>query len=113
LRENGGQYLHHECFQLTAIENDQPNSSSTHARPLAIHVDREILTRIEMEATRTLIVGVTSLFITACPYFIFVCLFYLCRIVNQSDCSHFNWLAPYMKELDSLFTPFAIHSFSS
>jgi hypothetical protein len=25
--------------------------------------------------------------------------FLACRIISQTDCSHFNWLAPYMIEL--------------
>ena len=82
----------------TIDANDHPSVENV-IRPLAIHVDREILTRIEMEAARTLIIGVTSLCVTGVPYVIFVGLFYLCRFVNQSECSHFNWLAPYMKEL--------------
>lgn len=99
-----------EDVELTAVPVNDPRDPAHHVRPLAIHVDREILTRIEMEATRTLIIGVTSLVVTGLPYVIFISLFYLCRFVNHSDCSHFNWLAPlYMKDLGlihAVYSPF-------
>ena len=66
-----------QCMEVATIDaNDHPSVENV-IRPLAIHVDREILTRIEMEAARTLIIGVTSLCVTGVPYVIFVALFYL------------------------------------
>jgi hypothetical protein len=67
--------------------------------PMSIHVNREKLGQMEMEATRTLIIGVTSLAVTALPPTVFVSIFLACRLVSQSDCSQMNWLAPYMIEL--------------
>jgi hypothetical protein len=63
--------------------------------PMSIHVNREKLDQMEIEATRTLIIGVTSLTVTALPPVIFVSSFLACRLVSQSDCSQMNWLAPY------------------
>jgi hypothetical protein len=67
--------------------------------PMSIHVNREKLGQMEMEATRTLIIGVTSLAVTAVPPTIFMSIFLACRLVSQSDCSQMNWMAPYMIEL--------------
>lgn len=76
------------------------NYNSMFARTkTSIHVNRKIIGQMEMEATRTLVIGVTSLVVTACSPTIFVSSFLACRLMSQSDCSHFNWLAPYMVEL--------------
>jgi dopamine receptor D1 len=68
-------------------------------RPMSIHVSRQKLCQMEMEAAHTLVVGVTSVIITSLPPTIFVSIFLVCRFVSQSECSHLNWLAPYMIEL--------------
>jgi hypothetical protein len=68
-------------------------------RPMSIHVDKETLSQMEIEATRTLIFGVTSLVVTVCPIIILLLTFLVCRIIGQIDCSHFIWLATYFKEL--------------
>jgi hypothetical protein len=68
-------------------------------RPMSIHVDKETLSQMEIEATRTLIFGVTSLVVTVCPIIILLLTFLVCRIIGQIDCSYFIWLATYFKEL--------------
>jgi hypothetical protein len=83
----------------TSVTNDNSTTTTTTARPISIHVNRQKFGQMEIEATCTLITGVTSLVVTSLPPTIFVSSFLACRIISQSDCSHFNWLAPYMIEL--------------
>ena len=78
------------------------NSTYSRLTSSNIHVNKKIIDQMEMEATLTLVIGVTSLVVTACPPIIFVSSFLTCRLISQSDCSHFNWLAPYMIELMGL-----------
>jgi hypothetical protein len=82
----------------TSVTNDNSTTTTT-ARPISIHVNRRKFGQMEIEATCTLITGVTSLVVTSLPPTIFVSSFLACRIISQTDCSHFNWLAPYMIEL--------------
>jgi hypothetical protein len=91
-----------DSLELVAVGNDNngvPNDYTIPMTPMSIHVNREKLGQMEMEATRTLIIGVTSLTVTALPPTIFVSIFLACRLVSQSDCSQMNWMAPYMIEL--------------
>ncbi|EFX73285.1 hypothetical protein DAPPUDRAFT_109997 [Daphnia pulex] len=106
-QRNGNQM---ECIELAVIGNESLNErvstpitndecSSIRPSSMSIHVNRRKLSQIDLETTRTLISGLTSLIITTLPPMIFVSSFLACRLVSQSECSHFNWLAPYMIEL--------------
>jgi dopamine receptor D1 len=66
---------------------------------MSIHVNKKKLSRIELEATRTLITGVTSLVVMALPPTIFVSIFLGCKLFFEAECSSLNWLSPYMIEL--------------
>jgi hypothetical protein len=91
-----------DSLELVAVGNDNngvPNDYTIPMTPMSIHVNREKLGQMEMEATRTLIIGVTSLTVTALPPTIFVSIFLACRLMSQSNCSQMNWMAPYMIEL--------------
>nr|CAH0104740.1 unnamed protein product [Daphnia galeata] len=72
---------------------------STHIKSMSIHVDKRKLSQIELEATRTLITGVTSLMVTALPPTVFVSIFLGCQLFFGAECSNLNWLSPYMIEL--------------
>jgi hypothetical protein len=72
---------------------------STHIKSMSIHVDKRKLSQIELEATRTLITGVTSLMVTALPPTVFVSIFLGCQFFFGAECSNLNWLSPYMIEL--------------
>jgi hypothetical protein len=64
-----------DSLELVAVGNDNngvPGDYSIPMTPMSIHVNREKLGQMEMEATRTLIIGVTSLAVTALPPTIFV-----------------------------------------
>lgn len=79
-----------------SVAND-PSSSMT------IHVNSETLSRIELEATRTLVAGVTSLFVMASPLIIYFLAENSCRFFsNNLECNRFIWVAPYLKELGLL-----------
>lgn len=74
------------------------NRQST--RTMSVHVDKRKLSRIIMQATRTLVIGVTSLAVTACPSIVISCVFLSCRsIVDERQCRFLNWMAPYFQEL--------------
>jgi hypothetical protein len=76
------------------------NDHSSQVKSMSIHVDKTRISQIELEATRTLITGVTSLIVTALPPTIFVSVFLVCQlVVGGMECSSLNWLSPYMIEL--------------
>jgi hypothetical protein len=67
---------------------------------MSIHVNGGTLSQMGMEATRTLITGVTSLVVTAFLGVLFALIFLACRLVDKFECSHLNWdMGPYFKEL--------------
>jgi hypothetical protein len=84
-----------EC-RATVVQND---GTYPIIRPMSIHVSRQKLCQMEIEAAHTLVIGVASVIITSLPPTIFVSIFLACRFVTLSECSHLNWLAPYMIEL--------------
>jgi hypothetical protein len=59
---------------------------------------------MEVEATCTLIIGVTSLFVTVCPMFILLLTIIVCQLVydTELECSNLTWLMTYFKELGSI-----------
>jgi dopamine receptor D1 len=66
---------------------------------MSIHVDRDSLSQMEIEATRSLLIGVTSLVVTVCPIIILHLTFLACRMIGKFDCNSLTWLAAYVKEL--------------
>ncbi len=68
-------------------------------RPMSIHVDRDSLSQMEVEATRSVLFGVTSLVVTVCPIIILLLTFLACRMIGKFDCNSLTWLATYVKEL--------------
>jgi hypothetical protein len=54
---------------------------------------------MEMEATRTLVIGVTSLVLTVFPPVIFFFTFFACRLIDRFDCNNLTVVAPYIREL--------------
>ena len=100
-----------EWIELANIRNESRNermsSTSTNdnyssvppVNRLSIHLNKKQISCVKIETTRTLICGLTSLLITTFPPVIFVSGFLMCRWISQSECSHLNWLAPYMMEM--------------
>lgn len=54
---------------------------------------------MEMEVTRNVITGVTTLFIVTGPFLAFTTSMVICRMIGRGACNSFVWLAPYFKEL--------------
>lgn len=84
--------------QARAVTNDSHHSNTS----MVIHVNIGTLSQMEMEATRTLIVGVTSLFVIVSPPVLFFLSVFACRVIEQSECAHMVWLAPYFREVTSV-----------
>ena len=91
-------------LQATQEESDPSNGGAnvnddTAFTPMCIHVDREKLGDMEMEATRTLVIGVASLCVMPCLALIFKASFFACRLVyGQSACTNLLKIAPIIKE---------------
>jgi dopamine receptor D1 len=76
------------------------NNQSTAVTPMCIHADRDKLNEMEMEASRTLVIGVASLCVMPCLALIFIASFFACRLVcGQLECSYFVRIMPIIKEL--------------
>nr|CAH0103954.1 unnamed protein product [Daphnia galeata] len=76
------------------------NQSSTVVTPISIHVGRKKLGQLEMEATWTLIMGVTSLCVMPCLNIIFIATFFSCpHVFGESVCCNLNGMWPYVKEI--------------
>ena len=89
--ENNGMEEHVELSKFQ-IQNVNPSSN------MAIHVNSENLRKLETEATRTLLAGVTSLFVFTCPPIIFWFSVFICRLINNDvECSSVTWLTPYFR----------------
>ena len=93
-------------LQATQNERDPSNRGSnvnndaSVVNSMCIHVDRERLCEIEMETTRTLMIGVVSLCVMPCLALIFIATFLGCRLIfGQVACSSFLIIVPFLKEL--------------
>jgi dopamine receptor D1 len=79
--------------------SDNPSGTANAGPAMSIHVGRRIFSQMEIEATRTLIIGVASLIVT-CLGVILASSFFICRFIfGQSECSNYNWTGPYLREL--------------
>ena len=94
-----------EGVDLSAIVSEPPNLKSVGVNTVSnlssivvIHVDNGKISRMELEAARTLVIGVASLFATAFAIIVLFMVVYVCRL-NKFECQGFGWLAPYFKEL--------------
>ena len=70
----------------TRVSNDSDNANKQHltvVSPMSIHVGRKKLGQLEMEASQTLIIGVTSLCVMPCLNIIFIATFFVCRLVFE------------------------------
>jgi hypothetical protein len=73
---------------------------STVVTSMAVHVGRNKLGQLEMEATWTLIMGVTSLCVMPCLNVLLIASFLSCRLIyGQSACDNFNEMWPFVKDI--------------
>jgi hypothetical protein len=99
-----------ESSQLATSGNDSENvmrpsasgplnNRATSVRVMSIHVDRGKLSQMEIEATGSLVIGVSSLVVTVLPPVIFVLTFFSCRLIaSQFDCNNLTVVTPYLRE---------------
>ena len=89
-------------IEVQTIGNKTRNATDSNvdtSASMAIHVDSKTLHKMEMEATRTLITSVTSLFAMALPPVLLFLTVYFCRLIGTFQCSRVSWVAPYFKIL--------------
>ena len=87
-------------IEVQTIGNKTWNATDSNvdtSASMAIHVDSKTLHKMEMEATRTLITSVTSLFAMALPPVLLFLTVYFCRLIGTFQCSRVSWVAPYFK----------------
>ena len=87
----------------TRVSNDSVTANNQHSTvvtPMSIHVGRKKLGQLEMEATQTLIMGVTSLCVMPCLNVVFIATFFACRFVfDPLECSNLNGMGYLIKEI--------------
>ena len=67
---------------------------------MSIHISDRRVSRLEMEAMRTMIINVTSLSIMTGPFILFTLAIFLCHFYyDELVCDSLTWMAPYFKEL--------------
>ena len=96
-----------ELVNLNAIINEPNGKSSVGvvsnlSSTMAVHVDSETRNRMELEAARTFVVGVASLFAMIFSIIFLFTIINLCRLVTKFECVNLTWLVPYAKELPLL-----------
>lgn len=78
------------------LNRHQGLHSSSH---MFIHMPNGTLSKMEMWATKTLIEGVTSLFVFSSPLIILFFIIFFCHLLMEPECSSYSFLpGPYVKE---------------
>jgi hypothetical protein len=85
---------------LSSMNSDVTQQQQVPIDEMSIHISDRRVSQLEVEATRTMIVNVTSLSIMTGPFILFTLTVFLCRFSGEEQvCSSLAWLAPYLKEL--------------
>lgn len=85
---------------LSSMNSDVTQQQQVPVDEMSIHISDRRVSQLEVEATRTMIVNVTSLSIMTGPFILFTLTVFLCRFsVEEQVCSSLAWLAPYLKAL--------------
>ena len=76
------------------------------AATMSVHVNSNTLHRMELEASRVFITGVTPLLLLPCPLIGFTVFHLICLALNSTggsgQCNNSVWMAPYFKQLVTL-----------
>lgn len=91
-------------------ENCQTASSSSSHQSAQIRLGSKVSSRrskwvhqMELDATKTLAMEVTSLFILSCPMIVFLTVTSACRSwYSPVICNRFSWIAPYFRLLSQI-----------
>lgn len=87
-----------EPVPLDVKQNDEQENGTT--VKLNLSISNQTVDRLELEASRTVVAGVTSLTIMTGPFILFTLALLICRLFYENQvCSSIAWLAPYFKEL--------------
>ena len=80
-----------------------PASSTEPPTGLSVHVTSETLARMEMQASKAFITGLTLLLLLPCPRLVFALAYLLCLpFFGNHQCNTTFWLGPYFQQLISL-----------
>lgn len=79
---------------LVNVRAENFNSTS-----VSIQTTNGTISDMEIEATRSLIISVASLFMMSCIFLIYFLFFFLCQISTKPECLYVALLAPYAKEV--------------
>ena len=85
-------------MEMVVVHNDHSSPPTWGT----IHLNQRTLRRMEIEATRTLVAGVTSLFVLTFPMFVLFVAINICYLLFRNDfyCINcFNFLGNYFKQL--------------
>jgi len=85
---------------FVSSDNVYANNQCAVVTPMRIHIDRGNLSDVEMEATRTLVIGVASFCVMPCLALVFLATYFACRLViGQLACNHLTGVGPFIKDL--------------
>ncbi|EFX73287.1 hypothetical protein DAPPUDRAFT_253452 [Daphnia pulex] len=100
LRESRTLKVTRDEIREPSIANANANHQSTAVSPMRIHADRDKLSQMEMEATRTLVIAMASLCVMPCLALIFNASYFACRLISGPfACSSLVKIVPLVKEL--------------
>ena len=91
-------------IELAELNTDKEEERSKHRKESSTmkvhHGNPAILTEMEIEATKTLFLGVLSLCIFTLPLILYAGVVFVCHwIFGEAPCAFMSWLTPYFKEL--------------
>ena len=81
-----------------------PPVAAGESSTMGVHMNIATLQRMETEATKTLMAGITALILLPCPLLVFTFSHLICMFLypEGNQCNNIIWLAPYFKELVTL-----------
>lgn len=89
--------IHRVENQCTCAMSDRV-SSIVCVDSLGVRMSQQALRRMEVEATKTLLAGVTSLLVLTCPMVIYLVAINICRFFYfAARCNPYTWFATYLK----------------
>ena len=101
-QSEGNQHVVTTSLPRSSMNSDVGQQQVPHlpVDEMSIHISDRRVSRLEMEATRTMIVNVTSLSIMTGPFILFTLAVFVCHYYyDELVCDSLTWLAPYFKEL--------------
>ena len=86
--------------RLLADGISAPNETFSASVHLQVHMSEQTVSKLDIEATQTLIAGVSSLTFLSGPFILFSLTTFICHLFpDQFECSSISWLSPYFELL--------------